>query len=213
VTKQKIAVLDQDRSAGEEWRLRVPAGMDVDVFFSEDEFIASAKIGEYDCLLLETPAARRLHLELDGAGVSTPLIYLAEQASIAEAIAAIKLGAADYLSKPVAAEELAVALEAAARQKRSGVPERFWGAEITLEPKLDGLERELICTALQRSKGVVGGRRGAAALLGVTRTGLLYKMKRLGINRALMAASEPEHAPENTEDGRESASAAAIGKF
>lgn len=44
-------------------------------------------------------------------------------------------------------------------------------------------ERERILRALREAKGVVGGPRGAAALLGLKRTTLQSRMKKLGINR------------------------------
>ena len=45
-------------------------------------------------------------------------------------------------------------------------------------------ERIHISEVLRQSGGVVGGRQGAAARLGVARTTLLYKMQKLGISRA-----------------------------
>lgn len=44
-------------------------------------------------------------------------------------------------------------------------------------------ERELILKALRESNWIVGGRHGAAARLGLKRTGLAYKMQKLGISR------------------------------
>lgn len=205
MSKQRIAVLDEDRRAREDWRLKLPGSVEVNVFSSEDEFLQSAKSEDYDCLLLETSVARRLHLHLLDEGVKAPVIYLAVHASVPEAVAAVKLGAADYLCKPVASAELVSAIEKAGREKRWGVPEHFWRTEVGLETKLDGLERELICAALARAQGVVGGRHGAAAMLGVTRTGLLYKMKRLGISRGLIAPAETM----NMDGHHEGASAAA----
>jgi formate hydrogenlyase transcriptional activator len=46
---------------------------------------------------------------------------------------------------------------------------------------LDDLQRQHILETLKETKGVIGGPRGAAACLGVKRTTLIYKMKRLGI--------------------------------
>jgi len=48
---------------------------------------------------------------------------------------------------------------------------------------LEQVEREMIVRALQESNWVVGGARGAAARLRLNRTGLAYKMKKLGISR------------------------------
>jgi formate hydrogenlyase transcriptional activator len=45
-------------------------------------------------------------------------------------------------------------------------------------------EREHIVRALRESNWVVGGRNGAAARLGLKRTSLVYKMQKLGIDRA-----------------------------
>jgi formate hydrogenlyase transcriptional activator len=47
---------------------------------------------------------------------------------------------------------------------------------------LEEAERSHILQTLERTEGVVGGRRGAAARLGLPRTTLISKMRRLGIN-------------------------------
>jgi formate hydrogenlyase transcriptional activator len=52
-------------------------------------------------------------------------------------------------------------------------------ANTTLEDKM----RQEILTACLRSNWKLGGPRGAAARLGLNRTTLFYKMKRLGITR------------------------------
>jgi len=52
-------------------------------------------------------------------------------------------------------------------------------APVTLEQA----ESSYILQTLQETKGVIGGRNGAAARLGVPRTTLISKMQRLGINR------------------------------
>jgi len=51
---------------------------------------------------------------------------------------------------------------------------------------LEDAERAHILEALRRSKGLVGGARGAAIPLGLRRTTLAYKMKKLGISRQLL---------------------------
>ncbi len=52
-------------------------------------------------------------------------------------------------------------------------------AAVTLEEA----ERAHILQTLQQTNGVIGGRNGAAAKLGLPRTSLISKMRRLGINR------------------------------
>jgi len=46
---------------------------------------------------------------------------------------------------------------------------------------LEQAERSHILQTLQETKGVIGGRNGAAVRLGLARTTLIYRMKRLGI--------------------------------
>lgn len=52
-----------------------------------------------------------------------------------------------------------------------------WSRPVTLEQA----ERSHILDTLQETDGLIGGRNGAAARLGVPRTTLIYRMKRLGI--------------------------------
>jgi transcriptional regulator with GAF, ATPase, and Fis domain len=59
-------------------------------------------------------------------------------------------------------------------------------ASVTLEE----LEHSHILQTLQQSEGVIGGRNGAAARLGLPRTALIHKMKRLGISLASILISE-----------------------
>lgn len=56
-------------------------------------------------------------------------------------------------------------------------------APATLQYSLDSAERKLILQALDMANWVIGGDGGAASLLGLKRTGLIYKMRRLGISR------------------------------
>jgi formate hydrogenlyase transcriptional activator len=67
-----------------------------------------------------------------------------------------------------------------------------WGALAPQQPApgapargrtLEEVEREHIRRVLQDTNGVVGGPNGAAARLGLRRTTLLYRMKKLGISR------------------------------
>jgi PAS domain S-box-containing protein len=55
---------------------------------------------------------------------------------------------------------------------------------------LEDAERETIICALSRARGVIGGPKGAAAQLGLRRTTLNYKMRKLGITRD-MCKSHP----------------------
>ena len=66
-------------------------------------------------------------------------------------------------------------------------------------------ERKLVLQALDEVGGVVGGRNGAAARLGLKRTTLIYRMKKLGITtaRAACVVSAPSAARERFEKAAE----------
>jgi formate hydrogenlyase transcriptional activator len=53
---------------------------------------------------------------------------------------------------------------------------------------LESAEREAIISALRRTGGVIAGPNGAAAQLGLKRTTLTFKMRKLGITRDLCLA-------------------------
>jgi formate hydrogenlyase transcriptional activator len=53
---------------------------------------------------------------------------------------------------------------------------------------LEEVERSHIVQVLEQTRGVVGGQNGAAVRLGMCRTTLIYKMRRLGINRGQCSA-------------------------
>jgi formate hydrogenlyase transcriptional activator len=57
------------------------------------------------------------------------------------------------------------------------------GPTVPLATALEEREREAIETALTEARGQVGGRRGAAAKLGIPRQTLESKIKTLGINK------------------------------
>ena len=63
---------------------------------------------------------------------------------------------------------------------------------------MEDAERSHILQTLQQTEGVVGGPNGAAARLGLRRTTLISKMKRLGINHSKRSAFPvPEVASED----------------
>jgi formate hydrogenlyase transcriptional activator len=63
------------------------------------------------------------------------------------------------------------------------LPEVTGSLKLSAAVTLEEAERSHILQTLGQTEGVMGGRNGAAARLGVPRTTLLSKMRRLGINR------------------------------
>jgi formate hydrogenlyase transcriptional activator len=68
------------------------------------------------------------------------------------------------------------------------LPEFTGTSQLSGAGTLEEAERSHILQALQQTEGVIGGRDGAAARLGLPRTTLISKIKRLGINRGQSSA-------------------------
>src|SRR4051794_28370219 len=79
--------------------------------------------------------------------------------------------------------------------------------QLTKQPSVTALrtlaeaEREHILAVLKQTAGMIGGRQGAANLLGLPRTTLVYKMRKLGIEsgRSQRSRSIPHEVPAYTE--------------
>jgi formate hydrogenlyase transcriptional activator len=68
------------------------------------------------------------------------------------------------------------------------VPEVTATLKLSAAVTLEDAERSHILQTLEQTEGVIGGRHGAAARLGLPRTTLISKMRRLGINRERSSA-------------------------
>src|SRR6202521_4181674 len=68
------------------------------------------------------------------------------------------------------------------------LPEVTGTLKLSAAVTLEEAERSHILQTLQQTEGMVGGRDGAAARLGLARTTLISKMRRLGINRGQSSA-------------------------
>ncbi len=68
------------------------------------------------------------------------------------------------------------------------LPELTCASKASAPVTLEDAERSHILQTLQQTEGVVGGPNGAAARLGLRRTTLISKMRRLGINRGQSSA-------------------------
>ena len=62
------------------------------------------------------------------------------------------------------------------------LPELTGTSKVSAPVTLDEAERSHILETLEQTAGVVGGRNGAAARLGLPRTTLISKMRRLGVS-------------------------------
>ncbi|MRV73528.1 response regulator [Duganella sp. FT92W] len=103
-------------------RLLASAGYTVQGYTSAREFLDSGDAGTPGCLVLDLAmpemGGMALQQELAQRDSHLPVIFLTGQGDIATGVQAMKLGAADFLTKPVDGERLLAAVAAAFERNR-----------------------------------------------------------------------------------------------
>lgn len=119
-------------------RLLGAAGFSVRTFPSPEQFLAQHDDMAPGCIVLDLalPGLNGLELQqaLQAQGSSLPIIFLTGRGDIAASVRAMKLGAADFLTKPVDADELIAAVDAALQRNR--------------EQRADRAEKHLVASRL-----------------------------------------------------------------
>ena len=119
-------------------RLLGAAGFSVRTFPSPERFLAQHDDMAPGCIVLDLalPGLNGLELQqaLQAQGSSLPIIFLTGRGDIAASVRAMKLGAADFLTKPVDADELIAAVDAALERNR--------------EQRADRAEKHLVASRL-----------------------------------------------------------------
>lgn len=131
--KPMVFIVDDDARVREALsNLMTSVGLRVTAFGSATAFLASEKPDAPACLVLDVklPDINGLELQRELAAIEAPpIVFITGYGDIPSSVKAIKAGAVEFLSKPVAAEELlravdaAIALDRTARQKRSELAE------------------------------------------------------------------------------------------
>lgn len=119
-------------------RLLGAAGLSVQTFHSPEQFLAQHDDTAPGCIVLDLalPGLNGFELQqaLQAQGSSLPIIFLTGRGDIAASVRAMKLGAADFLTKPVDADELIAAVDAALERNR--------------EQRADRAEKHLVASRL-----------------------------------------------------------------
>jgi FixJ family two-component response regulator len=104
-------------------RLLGAAGYAVQTFPSPEQFLARHDDTAPGCIVLDLalPGLNGLELQqaLQAQRSALPIVFLTGRGDIAASVRAMKLGAADFLTKPVDADELIAAVEAALERNRA----------------------------------------------------------------------------------------------
>jgi FixJ family two-component response regulator len=127
-----VHVVDDDASTRRSLaRLLGGAGYDVRLYTAAEDLLSVAGPALTGCLLLDLrlPGLSGLELQdvLAERGCSAPIVFLTGHGDVAASVRAMKRGAADFLQKPVVADELFAAIASAVARDASG---RQQGAEL-----------------------------------------------------------------------------------
>jgi len=131
--KPMVFIVDDDARVREALsNLMTSVGLRVTAFGLATAFLASEKPDAPACLVLDVklPDINGLELQRELAVIEAPpIVFITGYGDIPSSVKAIKAGAVEFLSKPIVAEELlravdaAIALDRTARQKRSELAE------------------------------------------------------------------------------------------
>jgi FixJ family two-component response regulator len=125
------------------------AGFDVQAYESAEAFLARPDATSRGCLVLDVsmPGLNGLDLQsrLLQARESMPIVFLTGHGDIPMSVRAIKAGAADFLTKPVASEALLAAVRAALDQNAAARQADAQAAELARRfASLTAREREVL---------------------------------------------------------------------
>ncbi len=131
MTEAAVYVIDDDRSVCNALRRLLTAhGYTVETFLSPSDFLRAYHPPETAaCVVLDVGFPNMDGLEFQeqlGSIAALPIVFLSGTSDIAKGVRAMKKGAVDFLSKPVAEEVLLEAVEHAIRKDRAERHRREW---------------------------------------------------------------------------------------
>ncbi len=145
-----VCVVDDDAAVRESLvRLLTAAGWRVASYASGSEFLERRSLADVGCIVLDNrmPGMSGLELQehLSREPVSPPVVFLAGHGDVATGVDAMKLGAVDFLLKPVDGDVL-IAVVRKALERRAGEQERSLEREAyrALVGRLSAREREVM---------------------------------------------------------------------
>jgi RNA polymerase sigma factor (sigma-70 family) len=135
-----VFVVDDDAAVRDGLALLLDtAGLAVETYDSAAAFLAVCSPGRAGCLILDVRMPEmggpELQAELNRRGIDLPIIFLTAHGDIPTTVQAMKAGALDFLTKPIASEQLLGAIEQAMANHESlrGAKQRLNALRTQLE--------------------------------------------------------------------------------
>ncbi len=125
VSQATVNVIDDDTDVQEGLsRLLRSFGLAVNTFSGAQEFLDQSGNFDVGCVLLDVSMPEitgpELHALMLERGCELPVIYLTGNCTISDCVRAMKLGALDFLEKPIDADLLFTAIETAITRSKNG---------------------------------------------------------------------------------------------
>jgi FixJ family two-component response regulator len=144
-----VAVIDDDQGVRDalDGMLR-SVGLQVVLFASTQDYLDEETLDGYGCIILDVrlPGRGGLDFQDDLAklNVTTPVIVISGHADVPMSVRAMKAGAVEFLTKPVRAQDLLDAVDAALAQERAARLQARRAASLTRDfETLTSREREV----------------------------------------------------------------------
>ncbi|GGY75487.1 DNA-binding response regulator [Cellvibrio zantedeschiae] len=175
-SSERFLIVDDDSTFAQVMqRALVRRGFEVDAFNASEPAIQAVQDNHYSKAIIDLKIAQESGLtlikNLKTIQADLEIIMLTGYSSIPTAVEAIKLGALNYLCKPVDIDEILLAFSTSQIQEEISLPEN--------PISLDRLEWEHIQKTLQDNNGNVSA---TARLLGMHRRTLQRKLQKRPVN-------------------------------
>jgi len=176
-------------------------GYVTEIYANGDEFLSEAKLS-YGCILLDLKmpgkSGHQVQEELNRRGVTLPVIVISGSGNLAAAVEAMKLGAVDFLQKPVRDADLLATVERALDTfSKTEDKRKAKSAAVASLKLLSGRERQIL-------QGLLGGlsNKEIARRLGLSprtvemhRASMMDDLKVSSLSDAVRIAIDAELAP------------------
>ena len=121
-----VYIVDDDRNVASALaRLVHTAGFEVEPYSSVDEFMRHYKPHIPGCLILDVALGDwnglDLQRELSARGHLRPIIFISGRSQMSTGVQAMKMGAIDFLTKPVGSDDLFQAIHTALKKDRTAI--------------------------------------------------------------------------------------------
>jgi two-component system, NtrC family, nitrogen regulation response regulator NtrX len=171
---ESILIVDDERGIRDTLRAVMgDEGFAIDAVASGEDCLKAVERRAYDCILLDVwlPGIDGLETlkQLRDAGADSAVVIISGHGNVETAVRATKLGAFDFIEKPLSIEKTVLTVRNALRQRRLELMNAAMAAELAKEHTLVG--DSVAMRALRKQISIVGPTDGRVLIYGESGTG------------------------------------------